>query len=94
MAAGPTEEIFVSFLQEGNETSKQRKLVRISFSGFFLFFSNRLFLFRPHFLSSVFVAFLLFSAAVAQKSGNVDDCSFDCLAYRSEICRRISAQTK
>jgi hypothetical protein len=29
----------VSFLQEGNKTSKQaKKLVRISFSGFFLFF--------------------------------------------------------
>jgi hypothetical protein len=32
VAAGPKEEFFVSFLQEGNETSKQRKPVRISFS--------------------------------------------------------------
>jgi hypothetical protein len=59
-----------------------------------LFSPTVCFLFRPHFLSSVFVALLLFSAAVARKSGNVDDCSCDCLAYRSEICRRISAQTK
>jgi hypothetical protein len=46
VAAGPKEDFFVSFLQEGNETSKQaRKLVRISFSGFFLVFSNRVFSF-------------------------------------------------
>ncbi len=62
VAAGPKEEFFRLFSagrKRNKQASKQGSSCGSVSQVFFFFFSNRVFVFRPHFLSSVFVALLL-----------------------------------